>query len=98
MNIRRSREVMVFSAPTGVSRDQTRLTARPPAHQISALSLQRCYRDDLEAAGFDVFTTAVDYVASLDLDQLAGCLFVRACQVHTSRRASGTNGDGRRTR
>jgi hypothetical protein len=32
------------------------------------LSLQRCSRDDLEAAGFDVFTTAVDYVASLDLD------------------------------
>jgi hypothetical protein len=33
---------------------------------------QRRYREDLAAAGFDVFTTAVDYVASLDIDQLAG--------------------------
>jgi len=33
---------------------------------------QRRYRDDLTAAGFEVSTTAVDYVASLDMDQLVG--------------------------
>jgi SAM-dependent methyltransferase len=33
---------------------------------------QRRYRDDLAAAGFDVVTTAVDYVASLDMDRLVG--------------------------
>jgi ubiquinone/menaquinone biosynthesis C-methylase UbiE len=37
-------------------------------------SLRR-YRDDLAAAGFDVFTTAVDYVASLDTDQLIGSVY-----------------------
>jgi ubiquinone/menaquinone biosynthesis C-methylase UbiE len=36
---------------------------------------QRRYRDDLEAAGFDVFATAVDYVASLDADQLIGGVY-----------------------
>jgi len=35
---------------------------------------QRRYREDLASAGFDVFTTAVDYVATLDLDQLVGGL------------------------
>jgi SAM-dependent methyltransferase len=33
------------------------------------------YRDDLAAAGFNVFTTAVDYVASLDTDQLIGSVY-----------------------
>lgn len=36
---------------------------------------QQRYRDDLAAAGFDVFTTAVDYVASLDLDHLVGGVY-----------------------
>jgi ubiquinone/menaquinone biosynthesis C-methylase UbiE len=36
---------------------------------------QRRYRDDLAAAGFDVSTTAVDYVASLDTDQLIGGVY-----------------------
>jgi SAM-dependent methyltransferase len=36
---------------------------------------QRRYRDDLTAAGFDVVTTAVDYVASLDTDQLIGGVY-----------------------
>jgi SAM-dependent methyltransferase len=36
---------------------------------------QQRYRDDLAAAGFDVFTTAVDYVASLDLDELVGGVY-----------------------
>jgi SAM-dependent methyltransferase len=33
------------------------------------------YRDDLAAAGFDVSATAVDYVASLDTDQLTGSVY-----------------------
>jgi hypothetical protein len=36
---------------------------------------QRRYREDLAAAGFEVFTTAVDYVASLDMDQLVGSVY-----------------------
>jgi SAM-dependent methyltransferase len=36
---------------------------------------QRRYRDDLAAAGFEVFTTAVDYVASLGIDELLGSLY-----------------------
>ena len=36
---------------------------------------QRRYREDLASAGFDVFTTAVDYVATLDLDQLVGGVY-----------------------
>jgi SAM-dependent methyltransferase len=36
---------------------------------------QSRYREDLAAAGFEVFSTAVDYVASLDLDQLVGGLY-----------------------
>jgi ubiquinone/menaquinone biosynthesis C-methylase UbiE len=36
---------------------------------------QRRYRDDLATAGFDVCTTAVDYVASLDTDQLIGGVY-----------------------
>jgi SAM-dependent methyltransferase len=36
---------------------------------------QQQYRDDLAAAGFDVFTTDVDYVASLDIDQLVGGVY-----------------------
>jgi trans-aconitate methyltransferase len=36
---------------------------------------QRRYRDDLTAAGFEVSTTAVDYVASLDTDQLIGGVY-----------------------
>jgi SAM-dependent methyltransferase len=36
---------------------------------------QRRYREDLAAAGFDVVTTAVDYVASLDMDQLVGGVY-----------------------
>jgi len=36
---------------------------------------QRRYSEDLASAGFDVFTTAVDYVATLDLDQLVGGLY-----------------------
>jgi SAM-dependent methyltransferase len=36
---------------------------------------QRRYRDDLAAAGFEVVTTAVDYVASLDIDQLVGGVY-----------------------
>jgi len=36
---------------------------------------QRRYSEDLAAAGFQVFTTAVDYVASLDMDQLVGSIY-----------------------
>jgi hypothetical protein len=36
---------------------------------------QRRYSEDLTAAGFDVVTTAVDYVASLDMDQLVGGVY-----------------------
>jgi hypothetical protein len=36
---------------------------------------QRRYREDLVAAGFEVFTTAVDYVATLDMDQLLGGVY-----------------------
>jgi SAM-dependent methyltransferase len=36
---------------------------------------QRRYSEDLAAAGFDVATTAVDYVATLDLDQLVGGVY-----------------------
>jgi SAM-dependent methyltransferase len=36
---------------------------------------QRRYSEDLAAAGFDVVTTAVDYVATLDLDQLVGGVY-----------------------
>ena len=36
---------------------------------------QRRYQDDLAAAGFEVFATGVDYVASLDLDQLVGGVY-----------------------
>jgi SAM-dependent methyltransferase len=36
---------------------------------------QRRYSEDLAAAGFDVFTTSVDYVATLDLDQLVGGVY-----------------------
>jgi hypothetical protein len=36
---------------------------------------QRRYSEDLAAAGFDVFTTAVDYVASLDMDRLVGGVY-----------------------
>lgn len=36
---------------------------------------QRRWQEDLAAAGFDVFTTAVDYVASLDIDQLVGGVY-----------------------
>lgn len=36
---------------------------------------QRRYSEDLAAAGFEVFTTAVDYVASLDIDQIVGSLY-----------------------
>jgi SAM-dependent methyltransferase len=36
---------------------------------------QRQYREDLTAAGFEVLSTAVDYVADLDLDQLVGGLY-----------------------
>lgn len=33
------------------------------------------YREDLAAAGFDVFSTAVEYEASLDIDQLVGGVY-----------------------
>ncbi len=36
---------------------------------------QRRYREDLTAAGFEVLSTAVNYVADLDLDQLAGGVY-----------------------
>jgi SAM-dependent methyltransferase len=36
---------------------------------------QRRYSEDLAAAGFDVVTAAVDYVASLDLDELIGGVY-----------------------
>jgi SAM-dependent methyltransferase len=36
---------------------------------------QRRYREDLAAAGFDVLSTAVDYDAGLDLDQLVGGVY-----------------------
>jgi ubiquinone/menaquinone biosynthesis C-methylase UbiE len=36
---------------------------------------QRCYREDLVSAGFDVVTAAVDYTAELDLDQLVGGIY-----------------------
>lgn len=36
---------------------------------------QRRYAEDLAAAGFDIVTTAVDYVATLDLDQLVGGVY-----------------------
>ena len=36
---------------------------------------QRRYREALAAAGFDVVTTAVDYVATLDMDQLVGGIY-----------------------
>jgi SAM-dependent methyltransferase len=36
---------------------------------------QRRYSEDLASAGFDVFTTAVEYVATLDLDQLVGGVY-----------------------
>jgi trans-aconitate methyltransferase len=36
---------------------------------------QRRYCEDLAAAGFKVFTTAVDYVASLDVDRLVGGIY-----------------------
>lgn len=36
---------------------------------------QRRYREDLAAAGFDVFTAGVDYVASLDIGQLVGGVY-----------------------
>lgn len=36
---------------------------------------QRRYREDLAAAGFDVCSTAVEYVASLDIDQLVGGVY-----------------------
>jgi ubiquinone/menaquinone biosynthesis C-methylase UbiE len=36
---------------------------------------QRRYQNDLAAAGFDVSTAAVDYVASLDMDQLIGGVY-----------------------
>jgi ubiquinone/menaquinone biosynthesis C-methylase UbiE len=36
---------------------------------------QQRYREDLAAAGFEVVTTAVDYVASLDIDQLVGGVY-----------------------
>lgn len=36
---------------------------------------QRRYREDLAAAGFQVLSTAVDYVADLDLDQLVGGVY-----------------------
>lgn len=36
---------------------------------------QRRYSDDLAAAGFQVSTTAFDYVASLDMDQLVGSVY-----------------------
>jgi SAM-dependent methyltransferase len=36
---------------------------------------QRRYADDLAAAGYDVLSTAFDYTAELDLDQLVGGIF-----------------------
>jgi hypothetical protein len=36
---------------------------------------QQRYREDLAVAGFDVLTTAVDYEASLDIDQLVGGVY-----------------------
>ena len=36
---------------------------------------QRRYSDDLAAAGLQVSTTAVDYVVSLDMDQLVGSVY-----------------------
>lgn len=36
---------------------------------------QRRYREDLADAGFDVFTTAVEYVATLHIDQLVGGVY-----------------------
>jgi SAM-dependent methyltransferase len=36
---------------------------------------QRRYREGLASAGFDVFSTAVDYLASLDMDQLVGGVY-----------------------
>ncbi len=36
---------------------------------------QQRYREDLAAAGFDVLSTAVDYVADLDLDQIVGGVY-----------------------
>jgi hypothetical protein len=36
---------------------------------------QQRYREALKAAGFDVFSTAVDYVAELDLDQIVGGVY-----------------------
>lgn len=36
---------------------------------------QRRYSEDLTAAGFEVRTTAVDHVASLDIDQLVGGVY-----------------------
>ena len=36
---------------------------------------QRRYQEDLAAAGFGVFTTGVEYVASLDMDQLVGGIY-----------------------
>jgi SAM-dependent methyltransferase len=36
---------------------------------------QRRYQEDLASAGFEVFATAVDYVAGLDLDQLVGSVY-----------------------
>jgi ubiquinone/menaquinone biosynthesis C-methylase UbiE len=36
---------------------------------------QQRYRDDLAAAGFEVLSAAVDYVADLDLDQLVGGIY-----------------------
>jgi len=44
----------------------TKLTSACGTDQDS----QRRYREDLSAAGFEVLSTAVDYVADLDLDQL----------------------------
>jgi SAM-dependent methyltransferase len=36
---------------------------------------QRRYQEDLAAAGFEVLSTAVDYVADLDLDRLVGGVY-----------------------
>jgi SAM-dependent methyltransferase len=36
---------------------------------------QRRYHDDLASAGFDVLTSAADYTAELDLDQLVGGIY-----------------------
>lgn len=49
----------------------TKLTFRCGTDEQS----QRRYHEDLTRAGFEVFSTAVDYVADLDLDQIVGGVY-----------------------